>query len=72
VHRPPHRKPFGDAIRALREEAGLTQEQLAERADVHHNFVGGVERGTMECSITKAIRIANALGVHLRDLLKDT
>jgi DNA-binding XRE family transcriptional regulator len=72
VHRPPHRKAFGDAIRAYRKEAGLTQEKLAERAELHHNFIGGVERGTMECSISKAMKIAKALCVHICDLLKDT
>jgi DNA-binding XRE family transcriptional regulator len=72
VHRRNHRKAFGDAIRAYRKKAGLTQERLAERADLHHNFIGEVERGTMECSITSAIRIARALRVHVCDLLRDT
>jgi DNA-binding XRE family transcriptional regulator len=72
VYRPPHRKAFGDAIRVYRKKAGFTQEELAERAELHHNFIGGVERGTMECSISKAIKIAKALRVHICDLLRDT
>jgi transcriptional regulator with XRE-family HTH domain len=45
VERLHFRKVFGEAIRAYRENAGLTQEKLAERADMHHNFIGEVERG---------------------------
>ena len=37
--------------RKYRMTAGLTQEGLAERAGMHHNFIGEVERGNMECSL---------------------
>jgi transcriptional regulator with XRE-family HTH domain len=70
VHRHHHRKAFGEAIRTLRKKAGLTQEKLAERADLHHNFIGEVERGNMECSLTSMIKIAKALGVRVRDLVR--
>jgi len=43
VQRPLYRKVFGEAIRAYRKKAGLTQEKLGELADMHHNFVGEVE-----------------------------
>ena len=65
-----YRKAFGDAIRAYRKQAGLTQERLAERADMHHNFIGEVERGNMECSLTSIVKIPRALGVHVRDLVR--
>jgi transcriptional regulator with XRE-family HTH domain len=71
VHRLRHRKAFGEAIRAYRKKAGLTQERLAERADLHHNFIGEVERGNMECSLTSMVKIAKALGVRVRDLVVD-
>jgi transcriptional regulator with XRE-family HTH domain len=35
---------FGKRIRALRLECGLSQEKLAELADLHRNYVGGIER----------------------------
>ena len=65
-----HRKAFGEAIRAYRNKVGLTQERLAERADMHHNFIGEVERGNMECSLTSMVKIAKALGVRVRDLVR--
>ncbi|MCE0498787.1 MAG: helix-turn-helix domain-containing protein [Methylacidiphilales bacterium] len=65
-----HRTILGETIRAYRKQAGLTQEKLAERADLHHNFIGEVERGRMECSITSLLKIATALGVRVADLVR--
>jgi len=70
VQRLKYRKVFGETIRAHRKKAGLTQERLAERADMHHNFIGEVERGNMECSLTSMVKIARALGVRVRDLVR--
>ena len=70
MQRPYHRRAFGDALRRYRKKAGLTQERLAERADMHHNFIGEVERGNMECSLTSMVKIAKALGVRVRDLVR--
>jgi len=61
----------GETIRTYRKRAGFTQEKLAERADLHHNFIGEVERGNMEISLSSLLKIAKALGVRGRDLLKD-
>ena len=69
MHRLHHRKAFGNAIRSYRRKAGLTQEKLAERAELHHNFIGEVERGNMECSLTSMLKIARGLGVRVRDLV---
>jgi transcriptional regulator with XRE-family HTH domain len=55
----------------LRKKAGLTQEKLAGRAKLHHNFIGEVERGNMECSLMSMVKIAKALGVRVRDLVVD-
>jgi transcriptional regulator with XRE-family HTH domain len=59
----------GETIRTYRKRANLTQEKLAERADLHHNFIGEVERGNMEISLGSLLKIAKALGVRARDLL---
>ena len=69
MHRLHHRKVFGNAIRGYRTKAGLTQERLAERANLHHNFIGEVERGNMECSLTSRVKISKALGVRVKDLV---
>ena len=66
-----HRRVLGETIRALRKKTGLTQEKLAEKADLHHNFIGEVERANMEISLTSLLKVARALGVRVRDLVRD-
>lgn len=67
--KPYYRRLLGEKIRTYRKQAGLTQEKLAEKADLHHNFIGEVERGNMEASLTSMLKIAKALGVRVRDLV---
>jgi len=50
---------------------GITQEKLAEKADVHHNFIGELERGNMNCSLDSLVKLAKALGVQVRELVAD-
>ena len=66
-----YRRIVGETIRTYRKRAGFTQEKLAERADLHHNFIGEVERGNMEISLGSLLKIAKALGIRGRDLLRD-
>jgi transcriptional regulator with XRE-family HTH domain len=61
----------GETIRTYRKRASLTQEKLAERAGLHHNFIGEVERGNMEISLGSLLKIAKALDVRGRDLIGD-
>lgn len=56
-----HRKTIGDAIRETRKAAGISQEKLAEKAELHHNFIGEVERGEKTISVDSLMRIASAL-----------
>lgn len=58
------REIIGKAVLKHRKRAGFSQEALAEKADIHPNYVGRIERG--ECSATLAIllRIAKALNVR--------
>jgi transcriptional regulator with XRE-family HTH domain len=69
--KPYHRRMLGEQIRNYRKQAGFTQEQLAEKADLHHNFIGEVERGNMEISLTSMLKIAKALKVKVRDLVSE-
>jgi transcriptional regulator with XRE-family HTH domain len=58
------RDMIGRAVMTYRKKARFSQETLAEKADVHPNYVGRIERG--ECSATLAIllKIAKALNVR--------
>lgn len=53
----------GAAIRAQRERAGLSQEELATRAGIHRTYVGGIERGERNVAVLNLRRLAVALGV---------
>lgn len=59
---------FGTTVRTLREERGYSQEDLAERADLHRNYVGGVERGERNIGLENIVKLARALSVRTRDL----
>jgi transcriptional regulator with XRE-family HTH domain len=59
---------FGATIRTLRDERGLSQEELAERAGLHRNYVGGVERGERNIALENIVKLAKALSVATRDL----
>jgi transcriptional regulator with XRE-family HTH domain len=62
---------LGDAIRTARKQANFSQEKLAERADLHPNYVGEVERGEKTISIDALFRIAKALKLRLSQLVAD-
>jgi transcriptional regulator with XRE-family HTH domain len=61
---------FGRSIRALREERGYSQEELAERAGLHRNYVGGIERGERNVALENIAKLAKALTVRTRDLFE--
>jgi len=67
----PHQKLIGDAIRTHRKACKLSQEKLAEKADLHPVYLGQVERGEQTVSLHALMRIAKALGVRVRDLVKN-
>jgi transcriptional regulator with XRE-family HTH domain len=63
-----HRIVIGATIRNERMRAGLTIEGLAEKAELHPNYLGRVERGEEYVSVSALIRIARALGIRVREL----
>lgn len=63
------RKAFGARVRALRHEAGISQEDLAYAADLDRSYVGQVERGERNISLDNIYRLAKALGVPPSSLL---
>lgn len=62
-------KQFGETVRGLRKEAGLSQEALAEKAGLTLNYIGNVERGEKTPSLETVCRIAGALGLSGGQLL---
>ncbi len=58
-------KELGRRIRQLRQAHGWTLEVLAERAEMHPVYVGGVERGVRNPSFRNIKRLADALGIPL-------
>jgi len=61
---------FGKTLREFREAKGFSQEELAERADLHRNYVGSVERGERNVALENIVKLAKALAVSSRDLFK--
>ena len=53
---------FGAVLRRERKAAGLTQEALAEAAELHHTHVSRLERGDRAPSLETVLRLAEALG----------
>lgn len=62
-------KSLGIAIRNRRLELELSQETLADKADLHRTYIGMVERGERNITIFNLLKIATALDISLSDLL---
>ena len=56
-------KSFGAAVRRLRTEAGLSQDEYALACGVHRTYVGRVERGEANVTLESAMRLARPLGI---------
>lgn len=65
------RNHFGSRVRTLREQAGLSQEGLAEAAGLHRTYVSSVERGQRNIGLENVVRLARALEVDPRVLFED-
>lgn len=66
----PYRKRVAKNVRTYRAKLALSQEALAERADMHWTFISGVERSKYNISLDSLVRIAKALGREPYELLK--
>ena len=67
---PEHR--FGEELRARRLSIGLSQEALAERAELHRNYVSLLERGLRSPSLGVLFQLAGALSASPSDLVRET
>ena len=61
-------KAVGTHIRSLRKARKLSQEQLAERSDLHYSLIGAVERGERNITLENLAKIAKGLKLPLREL----
>jgi len=59
---------LGERIRDLRRGKGWTQDRLAAETGLHRNYIGGVERGERNPTVTAVARLARALEVPLASL----
>ena len=64
-------KHIGENVRKFRKQRGMTQETLAEKADLHPVYISQVERAERAITIDALLRITKALGLRLRDVVGD-
>lgn len=63
-------RKIGLAVRARREELGLTQEELAHQSDHHRNYIGYLERGERCPNVATLERIARSLKIKVSKLIE--
>lgn len=61
-------RKFGRRVRTLRNERDISQERLGELAKLHRTYIGMIERGEKNITITNIEKIAKALKVKISDL----
>lgn len=61
---------FGKRVRDERLQRGLSQEELAEKAELHRTYIGMIERGEKNITLINIEKIAKALIISVDELLK--
>jgi transcriptional regulator with XRE-family HTH domain len=61
---------FGDKVRELRHERGLSQEMLGQRVDIHRTYISDVEGGKRNPGLDNILKLAGALGVSTSELFE--
>lgn len=62
------KKRFGERMRQIRKENGISQEALALACGLDRSYIGGVERGERNISLINIYKIASALGIAAKVL----
>ena len=63
------RKTLADNIRALRKARHLSQEELADLSEFHRTYIGSVERGERNVTLSTLEALSLALGISVVDIL---
>lgn len=61
---------FGNALRSRRIAKGLSQEKLAEEAGLHRTYIGALERGEKNVTLSNLKKLADSFGIGLHELLR--
>lgn len=59
---------FGEKVRELRKEKGLSQEELSYKSDLHRTYIGMIERAEKNITLANIEKIAKGLNVELNEL----
>ncbi|MBA7495577.1 hypothetical protein ES702_06164 [subsurface metagenome] len=62
---------FGIKVRELRKKKGMSQEDLAHRADLHRTYIGMIERAEKNITLVNISKISTALDVSIRSLFNE-
>lgn len=69
MNKPNILEKFGEKLKEYRKLKGLSQEQLAEKANLHRTYIGMIERAEKNITLLNIEKIANALDVKITDLI---
>jgi transcriptional regulator with XRE-family HTH domain len=59
---------FGERVRELRKEKGLSQEELSFKTGLHRTYIGMIERAEKNITLTNIEKIAKALDIDIKNL----
>lgn len=62
---------FGQRVRSERLKSGLSQEELAEKANLHRTYIGMIERAEKNITLINIEKVARALELSVDELLKE-
>jgi len=65
------RKEFGTTVRRRRNKLNLSQENFADKADIHRTYVSSIELGKVDVGMGTAYKVAHALNLPLSKLIKE-
>ena len=74
LRKPSHRmtKVLADNIRRYRKARGISQEEFADLCQLHRTYIGSVERGERNVTLSTLEAIADAMGIRVSDLLTES